>query len=77
MSTVYSYDERCLAHDNGSMILDLGPRRWLDVPHVERPERLARTASVLEQAGVLGGADTALVARRDARRARARPHPAR
>ena len=52
MSTVYYYDERCLTHDNGSMILDPRAGRWLDVPHVERPERLARTASVLEQSGV-------------------------
>ncbi len=53
LRTAYYYDERCLAHDNGSMILDERAGRWLDVPHVERPERLARTASVLEQAGVL------------------------
>ena len=52
ISTAYYYDERCLAHDNGSMILDPRAGRWLDVPHVERPERLARTASVLEQSGV-------------------------
>jgi acetoin utilization deacetylase AcuC-like enzyme len=53
VSTVYSYDERCLAHDNGSMILDERAVRWLEVPHCERPERLARTMSVLADAGVL------------------------
>ena len=46
------YDERCLAHDNGSMILDRRAAVWLEVRHFERPERLARTWSVLEQAGV-------------------------
>ncbi len=53
MSTAYVYDERCLAHDNGSMLIDERAAGWLDVPHCERPERLARTQSVLEQAGVL------------------------
>jgi acetoin utilization deacetylase AcuC-like enzyme len=53
VATAYAYDERCLAHDNGSMILDDRAASWLEVPHFERPERLSRTVSVLEQAGVL------------------------
>ncbi len=53
MATVYAYDERCLAHDNGSMILEERAAAWLDVPHFERPERLSRTMTVLERARVL------------------------
>ena len=75
LRTAYYYDERCLAHDNGSMILDERAEAWLDVPHVERPERLARTASVLERAGVLAALRPARVARGHSCRARARPHP--
>ena len=52
MATACFYDERCLAHDNGSMILDERAAAWLDVPHFERPERLSRTWSVLGQAGI-------------------------
>ena len=52
-ATAYAYDERCLAHDNGSMILEERAAGWLDVPHFERPERLSRTMTVLEQARVL------------------------
>ena len=48
------YDERCLLHDNGSMLVDAQVGQWLDVPHAERPERLTRTYSLLERAGVLG-----------------------
>ncbi len=51
--TVYTYDERCLAHDNGSLLIDERAAGWLDIAHVERPERLAMTISVLEQSGVL------------------------
>jgi acetoin utilization deacetylase AcuC-like enzyme len=46
------YDERCLAHDNGSMLLDGAARSWLSVPHVESPERIERTVQVLERSGV-------------------------
>ena len=53
MSTAYLYDERCLAHDNGSMLVDDRAAAWLDVPHFERPERLVRTHHVLEEAGAL------------------------
>jgi acetoin utilization deacetylase AcuC-like enzyme len=53
MSTVLAWDERCLAHDNGSMLVRRPASEWLDVPHFERPERLARTIQVLELAGVL------------------------
>ena len=52
VTTACFYDERCLSHDNGSMVLDDRASAWLDVPHFERPERLTRTWSVLEQAGV-------------------------
>jgi len=57
VSTAYTYDERCLAHDNGSMILDPRARGWLEVAHAERPERLARTIEVLTAAGVLDRID--------------------
>ena len=53
VSTAYVYDERCLAHDNGSMLVDERAAGWLEVPHFERPERLARTIGVLGEAGVL------------------------
>ena len=52
VTTACFYDERCLSHDNGSMVLDERASAWLDVPHFERPERLTRTWSMLEQAGV-------------------------
>jgi acetoin utilization deacetylase AcuC-like enzyme len=51
--TVLAWDERCLAHDNGSMLVRRPASEWLDVPHFERPERLARTIQVLELAGTL------------------------
>jgi acetoin utilization deacetylase AcuC-like enzyme len=47
------YDERCLLHDNGSMLIDDLVQGWLDVPHSERPERLTRTYQLLERSGVL------------------------
>jgi acetoin utilization deacetylase AcuC-like enzyme len=53
LPTVVAWDERCLAHENGSMLLAKEAAKWLDVPHVERPERLSWTISVLEDAGVL------------------------
>jgi len=53
MGTAYAYDERCLDHDNGSMILEERAAGWIDVPHFERPERLSRTMTVLEKALVL------------------------
>jgi acetoin utilization deacetylase AcuC-like enzyme len=53
MPTAYAYDERCLDHDNGSMIVEERAAGWIDVPHFERPERLSRTMTVLEQALVL------------------------
>lgn len=52
--TVCAWDELCLEHDNGSMLLDEVAADWLDIPHPERPERLSWTISVLEDAGVLG-----------------------
>jgi acetoin utilization deacetylase AcuC-like enzyme len=53
VTTALFYDERCLLHDNGSMILDERARDWLTVPHFERPERVERTLQVLERAAVL------------------------
>jgi len=51
--TALVYDRRCLAHENGSMLLDERAASWLDVPHCERRERLAGTLQVLERAGLL------------------------
>jgi acetoin utilization deacetylase AcuC-like enzyme len=53
VSTVLAWDERCLGHENGSMLVRRPAPDWLEVPHFERPERLARTVHVLERAGVL------------------------
>jgi len=53
VATAFVYDERCLAHDNGSMVVDERAAGWLDVAHVEQPARLTRTMQVLERAGVL------------------------
>ncbi|MEZ5155177.1 MAG: class II histone deacetylase [Solirubrobacterales bacterium] len=54
MKSVLAWDERCLGHENGSMLVRRPAADWLDVPHYERPERLSRTLQVLERAGVLG-----------------------
>jgi acetoin utilization deacetylase AcuC-like enzyme len=54
VTTGVCYDERCLRHDNGSMIVDERVAGWLDVPHAESAERLSRTWEVFEHAGVLG-----------------------
>jgi acetoin utilization deacetylase AcuC-like enzyme len=51
MATALVYEERCLAHDNGSMVLDPVAAGWLEVPHVESAERVARTMQVLERSG--------------------------
>jgi acetoin utilization deacetylase AcuC-like enzyme len=53
VTTAIAWDERCLAHENGSMLVRRPAPEWLDVPHFERPERQARTIHVLERAGVL------------------------
>ncbi len=53
MATAFVYDERCLAHDNGSMVLDERAAGWIEVAHVEQPARLTRTLRVLEAAGVI------------------------
>ncbi len=53
MATALLYDERCLDHDNGSMILDERAKSWLEVPHAEGPERISRTLEVLERSGVI------------------------
>lgn len=33
MPTGLVYDDRCLGHDNGSMLVDERAQQWLDVPH--------------------------------------------
>jgi acetoin utilization deacetylase AcuC-like enzyme len=50
--TALFYDERCLAHDNGSMLLDPGASSRLEVGHVESAARLARAMQVIESAPV-------------------------
>ncbi|MFN8112299.1 MAG: class II histone deacetylase [Solirubrobacterales bacterium] len=62
--TVLAWDERCLGHENGSMLVRRPASEWLDVPHYERPERLSRTLQVLDRAGILEQLD-----RLDSRRA--------
>jgi acetoin utilization deacetylase AcuC-like enzyme len=52
MPTGIWYDERCLVHDNGSMIVDERAKGWLQVTHAENPERIARAVTVLEASGV-------------------------
>jgi acetoin utilization deacetylase AcuC-like enzyme len=52
MPTALVYAERCLDHDNGSMVLDPTAAAWLEVPHAEGPARVARAFQVLERAGV-------------------------
>ena len=64
MTTAIAWDERCLDHDNGSMLVHRPASDWLDVPHFERPERQARTIDVLGRAGAL-----AAMRRLDSRRA--------
>jgi acetoin utilization deacetylase AcuC-like enzyme len=54
MTTLLVYDERCLAHHNGSMLLANDAQAWLDVPHVESATRLERTIQVLDRSGVAG-----------------------
>ena len=53
MTTGLAFDVECLEHDNGSMILDRVARPWLNVAHVEGPDRVARTHQVLEKSGRL------------------------
>ena len=52
MATALVYEERCLAHDNGSMVIDPLALEWLDVPHAESAARVRRTMQVLERSGV-------------------------
>ena len=54
MALALIYDRRCLAHDNGSMLLDPRASSWLEVGHVEGPERIARSWELLERAGLAG-----------------------
>lgn len=52
-TTALAYDERCLAHENGSRLENERSAGWLDAPHWERPERLAWTLEVLGRAALL------------------------
>ncbi len=58
MTTGLAYDADCLLHDNGSMVLDRRAQEWIAAPHVEGPERIARTYTVLEQSGRLASLTT-------------------
>lgn len=51
--TGFCWDQGCLTHDNGSMILDESVLGWIDVKHVERPDRMVLIRQVLERSGVL------------------------
>jgi acetoin utilization deacetylase AcuC-like enzyme len=51
MPTALVYEERCLAHDNGSMVIDPVAAEWLEVAHAESAGRVARTMQVLERSG--------------------------
>jgi acetoin utilization deacetylase AcuC-like enzyme len=53
VTTGVCYDERCLRHDNGSMIVNERVAAWLDVPHAESAARLSRTWELIERAGLL------------------------
>lgn len=46
------YDERCLVHDNGSLLVDAEADNWLSVPHPESAARIARTYELLSAAGL-------------------------
>ena len=46
------YDPRCLAHDNGSMVVDEKASGWIDVAHAENADRVRRAFEVLEASGV-------------------------
>jgi acetoin utilization deacetylase AcuC-like enzyme len=52
VEVAFAYDPRCLAHDNGSMVIHERVRGWLEVAHAESPARIARAIQVLEAAGV-------------------------
>jgi acetoin utilization deacetylase AcuC-like enzyme len=52
--TVVVYEEDCLAHENGSMLLDPRVATWFAVPHAESPERLARAYEALVGADAIG-----------------------
>jgi acetoin utilization deacetylase AcuC-like enzyme len=52
MTTALVYEERCLTHDNGSMLDDPRAAEWLRVGHAEGPERLSRAHLLLERSGV-------------------------
>jgi acetoin utilization deacetylase AcuC-like enzyme len=54
LTTALVHATRCLAHDNGSMLLDERAQSFLDVPHAESPARIARTYDVLARAGLVG-----------------------
>ena len=74
MPTAMVYEERCLAHENGSMLLDPLAASWLEVAHAERPERVARAFQVLERSGVAGKLERAPGAPCERRGAAAGPY---
>jgi acetoin utilization deacetylase AcuC-like enzyme len=51
--TAFAYDERCLDHDNGSMLVDERAIGWLEVPHYEGPARIAAAMTLLERSGTV------------------------
>jgi acetoin utilization deacetylase AcuC-like enzyme len=58
MTTGLGYEEACLEHDNGSMLLDERARTWLDARHPECPERVERTHRLLRESGVASNLTT-------------------
>jgi acetoin utilization deacetylase AcuC-like enzyme len=52
MPTALVYEERCLAHSNGSNLRSADADALLEVPHVESAARVARAFQVLERSGV-------------------------
>ena len=54
MMSALGYDPACLAHDNGSMVVDETAVDWIPVGHAEGADRIRRAHRVLEAAGVTG-----------------------
>ncbi len=58
MRSALGYDPVCLAHDNGSMVVDEAAVGWIPVAHAESADRILRAHAVLVAAGVVGRLDT-------------------
>ncbi len=58
MRSALGYDPACLAHDNGSMVVDEAAVGWIPVAHAESADRILRAHAVLIAAGVVGRLDT-------------------